>query len=300
MPARAARSRQTTATLIGCSAILIWASLALLTDLAGDLPPFQLVAMAFAIGTIPGIVNMAITGTSPRVLTRIPPVAWILGVSGLFGSYFFFFLALQHAPAVEANLINYLWPLLIVLFSALLPDERFRWWHIAGALLGLAGTLFLVTGGDSLQFQREYLGGYLSAVVCAVIWAAYSVLNRRFAHIPTDAVTGFCAVTVVLATVCHLLTEETYSPDGGQWLAVIALGIGPIGAAFYVWDFGTKHGDIRVLGALSYCTPLLSTFVLIVFGRAEPTRAVIVACVLIMCGAVVASGFLTRRSVLQA
>lgn len=287
---------QPVATMIGCIAILVWAALALLTDLAGNIPPFQLVAMAFALGTIPGLVNLAVTRTSPTVLLRMPLAAWLVGIGGLFGYHFFYFVALRHAPAVEANLINYLWPLLIVLFSGLLPGERLHWWHIAGASLGLGGTLVLVSGGDGIAFEREYAGGYAAALACAAIWATYSVVNRRFAHIPTVGVAGFCAVTAVLAALCHLALETTAWPGGMGWLAVIALGLGPIGTAFYVWDHGTKRGDLRVLGTMSYAAPLLSTIVLIVAGRAEGTPAVAIACLLIVAGAVVASGRLFTRS----
>ena len=290
------RSPQSAATAIGCIAILVWASLALLTDLAGSIPPFQLVAMAFAIATIPGIVSLAVTRTLPIVLVSLPVAAWLVGVGGLFGYHFFYFVALRHAPAVEANLINYLWPLLIVIFSAFLPGERLRWWHIGGALLGLLGTLVLVTGGKGFAFQRAHVGGYAAALACAVIWAGYSVLNRRFVHIPTVAVAGFCAVTAVLAAVSHLLLETTVCPGGVEWLAVVGLGLGPIGTAFYVWDHGTKHGDLRVLGTMSYGSPLLSTVVLIATGRAEGTPDIAIACLLIVTGAVVASGRFVNRS----
>lgn len=290
----ASRSPQASATLVGCVAILLWAALALLTDLAGEIPPFQLVAMAFAIGTVPGLLVLARARTSAAVLLRIPAGAWLLGIGGLFGYHFFYFIALRLAPAAEANLLNYLWPLLIVLLSALVPGAGLRWWHLTGAALGLLGTLLLVTGGEGFSFQRQYLGGYAAALACALIWAAYSVLNRRFAHIPTVAVAGFCAVTAALAGICHLLLETTERPEGTEWLAVAGLGLGPVGAAFYVWDHGTKHGDLRLLGALSYGAPLLSTIVLIAAGRAEGTTAVALACGLIVAGAVVASGRLAR------
>ncbi len=292
----ATRSPHAAATAIGCIAILVWASLAILTDLAGDIPPFQLVAMAFALGTIPGIINLAVTRTSPIVMLRIPLAAWLIAIGGLFGYHFFYFVALRNAPAVEANLINYLWPLLIVLFSALLPGERLRWWHIVGASLGLVGTLVLVTGGDGFAFQQQYLGGYAAALGCAVIWAGYSVLNRHFAHIPTVTVAGFCAITAVLAGISHLALETTVRPEDVEWLAVAGLGLGPIGTAFYVWDHGTKHGDLRVLGTMSYGAPLLSTVVLIAFGRADGTTAVLLACALIVAGALLASGRIFNRS----
>ncbi len=279
----------TTATLIGSIAILLWGVLALLTDLSGDIPPFQLVAMAFALGTIPGIVRLWITRANVHRVFALPQAVWLVGIGGLFGYHFFYFVALRNAPPVEASLIAYLWPLLIVLFSALLPGERLALRHVGGACLGLLGTLVLVTGGDGVSFQREYLRGYVAALVCAVVWAGYSVLNRRFPDVSSDAVAGFCAVTAILALGCHLLLERTTWPAGTQWLAVLALGLGPIGLAFYVWDTGTKHGDIRLLGTGSYVTPLLSTCVLIVFGSAEMTMAVVLACGLIITGAVLAS-----------
>ncbi len=93
--------------------------------------------------------------------------------------------------------------------------------------------------------------------------------SRRFADVPSDAVAGFCLVTAALAATAHGLFEQTHWPENlDQWLAVVALGIGPVGAAFYVWDIGMKRGDIRVLGVASYLAPLLSTLFLVLAGYA--------------------------------
>ena len=126
------------------------------------------------------------------------------------------------------------------------------------------------------------------------MWAGYSVLSRRFGAVPTDAVAGFCLATALLSLLCHLAFERTVWPAGTQWLAVAALGIGPVGAAFYVWDIGVKRGDIRLLGVLSYAAPVLSTLILVAAGYAEPSSALGVACALIVLGAVTA-GFASRR-----
>lgn len=284
------------ATAVGATAILMWSTLALLTTLSGTIPPFQLVAMAFTLAFIVGTVAALARGRGAFRHLRQSPAVWLLGVGGLFGYHFFYFLALRLAPPVEANLLNYLWPLLIVLFSALLPGERLRWNHAAGALAGLAGTALLVTGGGRLAVQIDYLPGYLSAVACAVTWGAYSVLSRRFGHVPTETVGGFCLVTAVLAALCHRVFETTVVPVGSEWLAIAAMGVGPVGAAFFVWDHGVKHGDIRALGALSYATPLLSTLLLILSGRAVGGWIVWVACLLIIGGAVLASRDLLRRN----
>jgi drug/metabolite transporter (DMT)-like permease len=203
-------------------------------------------------------------------------------------------MALRHAPPAEASLINHLWPLLIVLFSALLPGERLRWWHLAGAVAGLAGTALLVTDGGRLTFKGEFAFGYGLAVGCALTWAAYSLLSRRLAHVPTDAVGAFCAVTAVLALICHLAFETTFWPRGSQWLVVLALGLGPVGIAFFAWDVGVKHGNIRVLGAASYAAPLLATALLVVFGHATATWTLAAAAVLIVGGAALAASDMLR------
>ena len=284
------------ATLIGFTAVLSWALLALFTALSGDVPPFQLLAMTFSVATAIGIVGSLARGSSPLAHLRQPAPVWLLGVGGLFGYHFFYFLALRNAPAVEASLIAYLWPLLIVVFSALLPGERLRWFHVGGALLGLAGAALLVTKGQSLEIDPRYTLGYIAAGVCALTWSSYSVASRRFGHVPTDAVGGFCAAAAILAIPCHLIFETTVWPQTTiEWLAVLALGLGPVGGAFFTWDIGVKKGDIQVLGASSYAAPLLSTLVLVAAGLAPATPEVAIACVLIVGGAVLAAHRMLRR-----
>ena len=277
------------ATLIGFTAVLMWSLLALFTAASGAVPPFQLAAICFLIGGLIGVARWFADPASIRCLRQPVPV-WLLGVGGLFGYHFFYFTALRNAPAVEAGLIAYLWPLLIVLFSALLPGERLKAHHVAGGLLGLAGAALIVTGGRGVAFNETYALGYGSALLCAVIWSSYSVLSRRFSNVSSDIVTGFCLATALLALIAHLALETTVWPaTAGQWLAVLALGLMPVGAAFYVWDYGVKHGDIQVLGASSYAAPLLSTLVLVATGFAAPTWAIAIACLLITGGAAVAA-----------
>lgn len=290
-PAEGAAAKVRFATAVGGTTILLWSTLALLTTLSGAVPPFQLVAMAFALAASLALGKWLVRGEPLLARLRWPASVWLVGVGGLFGYHALYFLALRQAPAVEASLINYLWPLLIVLFSALLPGHRLRWWHVAGAVAGFAGTLVLVGygGGGGFGFRSQYLTGYLAALAAAVTWAGYSVLSRRYAHVPTAAVGGFCAATALLAAVAHLLFEETVWPAGGELLAVAAMGLGPVGIAFFTWDYGVKHGDIRVLGVAAYATPLLSTLLLIAAGEARATAALAAACVLIVGGAVLAA-----------
>ena len=289
------------ATLVGGIAVLLWATLALLTTAVEPVPPFQLVALTFGVAFLLALgkwsVARASGGASILSHLRQPPAVWALGVGGLFGYHFFYFTALGNAPPVDASLIAYLWPLLIVLFSALLPGESLRWWHVAGGAAGLLGAALLVThsAGGGLTFRAEFALGYLAALACAFTWSAYSVLSRRFARVPSDAVGGFCGATALLGLLAHLLFEETRWPDAGGWLAVLALGLGPVGAAFVVWDYGVKRGDLKALGAFAYAAPLLSTILLIAFGRAEANWILAIACALIVGGAALAGRDMVRR-----
>jgi drug/metabolite transporter (DMT)-like permease len=277
------------ATLVGFSAILLWSLLAALTVATVPVPPFQLAAMTFAIGALAGMIGWIRQGGALRAL-RQPAAAWAVGVSGLFGYHALYFLSLRLAPPAEAGLINYLWPLLIVVFSAFLPGEKLRWYHLAGALLGLAGTVTLFAGGKSSGFVLDYLPGFAAAFVAAFVWAAYSVMSRRLARVPTASVAGFCAVTAILAALFHFIFEETIWPDRlTQWVAIAALGLGPVGLAFYAWDVGMKRGDIRVVGAASYATPLLSTGLLVALGYAQASTSLVVAALLIAGGGLLAA-----------
>ncbi|MCF1453746.1 aromatic amino acid exporter YddG [Agrobacterium vitis] len=282
------------ATLIGFSAILMWSFLALFTAASGTMPPFQLSAICFAIGSLPGIATFIIRPERLKLLKQ-PAKVWVVGIAGLFGYHFLYFTALRNAPAVEAGLIAYLWPLLIVFGSALLPGERLRWYHMAGAIAGLCGTV-LIIGKNGLSFDPAYTMGYGAALLCALTWSSYSLVTRRFDAVSTDVVTGFCLATALLSLLCHLWLETSVWPDSAsQWLAVAGLGLLPVGAAFYAWDYGVKNGDIQILGAASYAAPLLSTLVLLVFGFGEANLRILGACVLITGGAALAASGMFRR-----
>lgn len=284
-----------TATLIGLTAILMWSLLAVLTVATGNIPAFQLAAMTFAIGALVGFLTIIARGSAIAAL-RQPVEAWIVGVGGLFGYHALYFLALRFAPPAEAGLLNYLWPLLIVLFSSFLPGERLAAHHVVGALAGLVGTVLLFAGGNRSAFVAGQVPGLVAAFIAAFVWASYSVMSRRLKSVPTDAVAGFCLATALLAALVHLSIEDTVWPQTAlQWFAVIALGVGPVGAAFYSWDVGMKRGDIRVLGAASYATPLLSTSFLILAGFAEASINIAIAAVLIAGGGLIAAKDLFRK-----
>ena len=279
----------TGATRVGLGAIALWSLLAALTAASGKVPPFQLAAMTFALGGLLGCASWIVKPAGVAAL-RQPWRVWLVGVSGLFGYHALYFAALRIAPPAEAGLINYLWPLLIVLFSSLLPGETLRPAQVLGAVFGFGGVLVLIFSKQDLSFSGAYVPGYLAALGAAVIWACYSLLSRALGAVPTDAVAGFCLATSLLSALCHIAFEVTVWPEfWWQWLAVVVLGVGPLGAAFYCWDIGVKRGDIGFLGVAAYATPVISTLLLVLLGFAEASIALAVACALIVAGAFIAS-----------
>ncbi len=273
------------ATLAGCVALALWAFLAPLARLAQPLPPLLLTSLGFAAG---GVLGLAVVAARGRLgALRQSPLAWAHGVGGLAGYHALYFAALALAPPLEANLLNYLWPLLIVLLAAPLLGLPLGPRRLAGVALGAAGAAVLLAGGAS--FPAEAMAGFACAIGAALTWALYSVLSGRLAGVPTEAVAGFCLVSALLALAALLGIEAPAVPGPRQWLAVVLIGLGPMGAAFFLWDIGMKRGDPRLLGTLAYATPIASTLLLIALGEGSLTWQVAAAAGLVAGGGVLAA-----------
>lgn len=281
---------KTRATAIGVVAILLWALLALFTATAGAIPPFQLMALTFAVAFVSGMVVLALQGRAALAGLRQPAAPWLTAFFGLFGYHALYFYALQNAPVAEASLVAYLWPLFIVLFSALLPGQRLKARHLAGAVLGFAGTALIVLKPGAGAGLGAALPGFIAAFGCALTWSGYSVLNRRYEGTPTAMMIGVCGAVALAALACHLVFEITMQPSLAQWLAVLALGLGPVGLAFLAWDHATKRGNLALLGVLSYLAPFLSTALLVLTGAAPASLSLALAAVLVIGGALLATG----------
>lgn len=275
-----------TAVLLALITVGLWSFLAFLGVRLNQVPSFLVVGIAL---TISGLVGMAwIKSWKVSLLTLC------VGVAGIFGYHFLYFTAFRFAPPVEANLINYLWPLLIVALSPIfLPGYRLRAHHLVGVLLGLIGTTLILNGGK-LQLELAYFPGYLLMAGAAVIWASYSLLTKRLPPFPTGAVGAFCLVSGFLSLGIFALSGGfTRFPisnlSTSDWSALILTGLGPMGAAFFTWDAALKRGDPRIIGSLAYLTPLTSTLVLVTLGGRSLTWVSAIAMTLIVSGALVGS-----------
>jgi drug/metabolite transporter (DMT)-like permease len=273
----AASSGHPSSHLYALGAIALWALLATLGVALSHVPPFLLTGVALVIGSVPAWPLWR--------QWRIPLRTLALGVYGLFGFHFLLFIALRHAPAVEANLVNYLWPLLIVVMAPLvLPGMTLRVVHVVAALAGFAGAGLAIAGGRELAGGWSW--GYLAALGSAFIWASYSLGTRRVTHFPTAAIGLFGLVSGGLSLLSHWALEPRVVLSAQDWGLLALMGLGPLGAAFFLWDKALKTGDARRIGILSYLTPLAST-VLLVLATGRSFSGWIVAAAALIIGAAV-------------
>ena len=283
---------RSSSTVLALIAIALWSSLAVLGTLLAHVPPFLLTGLALLVGSVPA-----------WPFFRQWKVSWsalALGVYGLFGFHFFLFMALRHAPAVEANLVNYLWPLGIVLMAPLfLPGIKLNATHLIAACAGFMGAAIAILGDtlftSGLQglVGKGFAWGYIPAAASAFVWASYSLMGKRMSvqgrGFPTAAIGLFGLVSGVLSLLCHALLEAAVTLTARDWLLIVLMGLGPLGAAFFVWDAALKNGDARKIGILSYITPLASTVLLILTTGRPLTWGIGLATVLILGAAVLGS-----------
>lgn len=266
------------ANVYALGAIALWATLATLGVSLAHVPPFLLTGLALVIGSVPAW---------PLVRQwRVPGPTVALGIYGLFAYHFLLFIALRSAPAVEANLVNYLWPLLIVLLApVILPGLHLRATHVIAGLAGFAGAAIAILGRGSTGGGWSW--GYLAALGAAFIWSTYSLMTRRVVAFPTAAIGLFGLVSGVLALACHALLETPATLSARDWLLIALIGLGPLGAAFFLWDKALKLGDPRQIGVLSYVTPLASTLLLMLTTGRSPSWSIALAAALIIGAAVI-------------
>jgi len=276
------------ATLAGCAALALWAFLAALARFTAPLPPLLVTSLAFAVAGLLGMGWLARQGRLRAALSQ-PPMAWAHGVLGLAGFHALYFAALALAPAIEANLLNYSWPLLLVLLAAPLRGLPLGRQRLAGVALGALGTAVLLGGGAA--FPASAWPGFACAFAAACTWALYSVLagTRWLADVPSEALAVFCLGAALLCGLAHLGFEPPALPSAGQACAILLLGLGPMGVAFFLWDIGMKRGDPRLLGTLAYATPLASTLILLAQGAGEPSWRVALAALCVASGGLLAA-----------
>ena len=275
------------ANLLALGAIVVWASLAALGVSLTHVPPFLLTGLALLVGSL---IALPLSRFDFHQW-RVPASTLAIGVYGLFGYHFLLFMAFQNAPPVQANLVNYLWPLGIVVMAPLfLPGVSLTKRHVFAALLGFGGAALAIVGGKpGAPGAPLWAWGYIPALGSAFAWASYSLLTRRVPAFSSSAIGLFGLVSGVLSLLCHALLETPVALSAHDWLLLAAMGLGPLGGAFYLWDAALKRGDARQIGLLSFITPLLSTLALLWLRGEWPSPSVLLAAAMIIGAAVLGS-----------
>ena len=274
------------ATLYGVIAVILWGLLALLGTMTTKIPAFQLLSLCFSLSAFIMLAKRFITGQRLFSKPQLTTPQWLIGIAGLFGFHFSYFMALKYAPAIEVSLIVYLWPLLLAVFVA---NRQTLARALCGGCLGFVGITFIILGEASLSISQAHLSGYLLAIVCALIWSSYSwYLSKSTNHV--DDIGWLSAAVAVLSLVAHLKLEIGYWDfNVNEWLGIILLGLGPVGGSFYLWDIGLKHGNKQLLASLSFSAPLISSIALSLAGINNWSFNIILALCFILAGALVAN-----------
>lgn len=266
------------AALIGFVAILFWGSLATFSNLLLHIPPFYTLGFSFILGGLPALLKPKEIFPSIKI--------FLVGVLGFFGYHFFLFYSFRYAPAVEANLINYMWPILLVLLTPVFfREEKLRFYHYLGGALAFGGCALLVLGNERESLAQDAWLGYLLAFGAALTWPLYTLTKKKLPPTSPRAIGGFCLGAGLLCLLTHFWIEPRVVLQTRDAIFILIMGLGPFGLSFYCWDYAGKMGNTKVMGALAYLTPVISILGLIFFADKELTVRSSLAMVLIIGGA---------------
>ena len=277
-------------TLLGVSAIPLWALWPLFAVVSTDtMPTFQFLAIIYSIGAMtlfalrrPRMDEQS-SGVDRSWKAMVVPAAMVS--VGLLVSNIFFLLAIRFMPAAEANLIVYLWPLMIVVLAAPIGLLKLERRHILSIALGLGGAAFIIGPGS--------IGGSWAGIALAgasgLAWALFCVYRLRQGAEAPDALGVGLALSAVASIVIHLGLEATVIPSPISLLSAVLNGVVPLALGNLVWDYGLRRGNRALLTVIAYATPLVSALILIAFGLAQATMGLLIGGGLIVAGSVISA-----------
>lgn len=277
-----------TATLIGYGALLMWSCYALMVTVLKSVPTFEILSVVFLGGF--AVIACRLTKRGEWYKIKQPWLVWVVGIGGIVGNDFTNIAALKAAPPIQVELINYLWPMLVVVLTSLLPGERFTTKHFISGIVGLMGVYVLVTHNQGLAgFNWSYLQGYILALSGSLIWATYCIISRYHQKTPMEMLGMYFGVGAVLSLICHFSYEATVIPRLGQWGILLAMVVTTSGLAYYCWDYSCKKGNVKLLSILTYGNPVLSAILLIIFTSAQYSHYLAIAASLVVLASVISS-----------
>lgn len=268
-------------TLIGYCALIFWALAAPFVVKIKTLPIFETLSIVFSVSFIFSAAKLTVCKQWSKL--KQPWILGIVGFVGIYGNDVLYIAAFQNAPAAHADLINYLWPIIVILLTGFLPNEKLTFRHLFAAASGFAG-IYVLIGHGHTGFNHDYLFGYFLALMDALVWSAYTLLARHYGKSPVEIIGIYCGIGAIFSIIIHLNLETFVIPSTMQWIILMSMGLVTQCLAYFFWDFGIKKGNFKMLTILSYGNPVLSVFFLIMFGMADLSSELFIACFLVTIG----------------
>jgi drug/metabolite transporter (DMT)-like permease len=259
--------------------IFLWSTIAIVSHYVKHIPAFVVLGWCFSFGSLFALFNLR------TMFDR--KIVMLYSVLGFFGYHFFLFQAFRYAPILEANLINYLWPMLLIILTPLFfRQNKLSWANWLGSLFCLIGCYLLISSNlkPSEHYPQRWLGIILAGLA-ALTWPVYSLLSKKIPASNPNSYTGICLITGLLCFMTAWIQDESFVINqASDWLILCYLGLGPFGLAFKFWQKSLHTGDPKLVGTLSYLTPMLSNAWLIIFGNQALSLQTIFAMLLIISG----------------
>lgn len=279
-------------TLIGMSAVLMWsATIGLVRGVAEIFGPVGGAALIFTTAA-----GFALLHAGAAAFRGIPKRYFVIG-GGLFVCYeVALALALGYTTtreqALEVGMINYLWPSLTIALAIALRIERADWRIIPGLGISFFGVLWVSSGEEGISIPRliENVGqnpiAYGLALVAALLWPVYTVVTRKSSG-GKNCVPVFLAVTALVLWGKFLLSDQPALVfDATGALMVLTFGLLTT-LAYSAWNHGVLHGNLAIIAAASYFTPVLSVVATSIIFSLMPTQNFWIGALIVTTGSLI-------------
>jgi drug/metabolite transporter (DMT)-like permease len=264
--------------------LLLWSFSAVCAAVLKTLPSFQVLTITFFCGFLYCAIRIMLTKKWREL--KQPWYVWAIGILGIGGQQILYIFSFKYAPPIQADLIIYTWPIMVVLLLQFIKKLKNFRRALLSTFLGFCGVvlLFLSDPSDIGEINSGVLLGYGMAFMCAVFWSLYTVLSKNF-KCPSEIVGFYGLYSAVICGILHFSLEETVMPSFVEWIVLAVMGVCITGLSYYLWDKGIKKGNFQLLSILSYTNPILSITWLAVFGLGEVHLITLVSACMIMIGA---------------
>ncbi|MBQ9936120.1 MAG: DMT family transporter [Lachnospiraceae bacterium] len=285
--------------IFAITTVFMWSTLAAVVKLLlSDIPNLQALAISSYISSGFLLIVNVFTGKIKVMKSlKIKDIGIIsgLGFIGLFVYSALYYYGLSQLTSQEACIVNYLWPIMLVIFSCIILKEKLTAMKAVAMICSFVGIVVLSMGsGDNSEGNVTL--GIFSCIIAAACYGLFSVLNKKFNYDQSISMMIFWLVAAVCSTVLGIVTEDWVSLDGRQWLGMLWLGIVVDAIAYLLWAIALNGtGNTAKIANIAYLTPFLSLVVSALLLKEEITLRALVALVFIIGGILLQSLYDQRR-----